>query len=103
MRKPTKGKVYLIKDTNTGLVKIGRTTDVSKRLSSLQIGHPSHLQLLHTIDCSDYKQEEAFLHSILRYFRTRGEWFRLSDDIIEWICSIPTDPSITTRKDYEQQ
>lgn len=94
---PTKGKVYLLRDSNTGLVKIGRTTDINKRLSSLQTGHPSHLQLLHTIDCADYILEEAFLHSILRYFRTRGEWFRLSDDIIEWLCTILSDPSITTR------
>lgn len=63
--------VYFIKCKQ--YVKIGHASDVSKRLSELQIGCPFPLKLMAVIP-GDRRLERAF-HEALHAWRVRGEWF----------------------------
>lgn len=64
-------KTYLIKDTETGLIKIGRSENPQKRLFSLQCGNTNKLKLIHIIDANI----EQKLHYKFAHKRVRGEWF----------------------------
>jgi hypothetical protein len=68
---------YFIQGTPHGPVKIGRTEDVSDRISTLQTGHHDTLRLLLVLD----GDREAELHKRFRNDRIRGEWFRWSEAV----------------------
>ena len=73
-------KTYILKDELSGLYKIGKTSDLDKRLKSLRCGNP-FISLYATIgrDC------ESELHKLFDSKRFEREWFNLSDDDIEFI------------------
>jgi hypothetical protein len=74
--------VYVIGSPDFRYVKIGTTTKIDRRLVSLQGGCPVPLCVMwKTAGGRDLEQK---LHSILRRFRTRGEWFDFGDrDAVE--------------------
>ena len=92
MEDQTFGYVYILKDNNSDLFKIGRSKNPIKRLSSLNTAAPYRLTLEHIIECDNYIKEEQFLHSILKLYKVRAEWFRLSSDVLSWLKSIPKNP-----------
>ncbi len=65
-------RVYFVE--GAGAIKIGTSTDVRSRLSTLQIASPYELTLLVTIP-GDHERERA-LHDRFDRERLRGEWFR---------------------------
>ena len=80
--------LYLIQHKNLSeYTKIGYTTDIEKRIKSLQTASPTGINLIYLVE-SDYafKMEQA-LHK--RYSSKNLEWFKLSDNdiktIINWI------------------
>lgn len=78
-------QVYFIQACNTeGLIKIGHTKNVTKRLSELQTGSGSKLRLLHAIDCTSKlaaQTVERSLHEIFAYGKRKGEWFTQSSPL----------------------
>ena len=85
------GCVYLIQDTENGRVKIGQTrVNIKKRLSELQTGASSRLEVLHTIhcDCIACEYFERRLHHMFKINRLHGEWFNLCEEAIDWLSSI---------------
>jgi hypothetical protein len=79
--------VYFIKDESTGLVKIGKASNVKRRLQSLRTGSPSCLTLLGV--SSSLKEKE--MHARFGDLRTRGEWFSLSGALRSVIDSCDVD------------
>lgn len=73
-------KTYLMLDSNTGYIKIGRSVNPKKRETTLQSEKPN-ITLLKTCD-SDI---ETKLHKIFKDKRVRGEWFSLSKEDINYI------------------
>lgn len=71
-------KTYLIKDTSTGLIKIGKAIDVNNRLQSLQCGSASKLNVVHVFDADI----ERVLHLEFKESRKHGEWFDIQPEII---------------------
>ena len=70
--------VYFIEADN-GLVKIGKSKDVRKRLSALRGSSPVRLWLLFSIDCGGRAhQTEIEFHKRFEAKRHHGEWYRLS-------------------------
>jgi hypothetical protein len=71
--------------------KIGYTKDIETRLSTLQIGSPTRLELLHVYEPVNVSamRLEGLLHEHFKYERSSGEWFRISINIedIEDLCS----------------
>lgn len=66
--------LYIIGEGNgSGVVKIGKSSDVKARLSSIQTGYPRQLQVLHIESGSG--DIEGWLHTRFADFRLHGEWF----------------------------
>ena len=78
--------IYFIMAVGTNMIKIGKADNVKKRIKNMQTGNHNKLILL-----ASYKaphDEEGYLHHKLRKYRSRGEWFHLSDTIIDLLGSI---------------
>jgi hypothetical protein len=96
--------VYLIRAEN-GLVKIGCSTGIERRLMYLQTGTPHELTLLGVIETDHPRELERQLHKRFADRRRRGEWFELSEDEIisarayggPMTTHDPPKPSPTTR------
>lgn len=75
--------IYIVGD-NTGRVKIGVTNNVRKRVSSLNTGRSTPLSVLGVM-AGTIEQEKA-LHAKFNALHVRGEWFRRSPEIDEFVA-----------------
>jgi hypothetical protein len=63
-----------------GPVKVGVSSSVNGRLSSIQTGCPFQIRLIHAVKCDSRAQAfsyESAFHSALADERLSGEWFNL--------------------------
>jgi hypothetical protein len=74
------GYVYFISDGER--VKIGRSVNIESRLNALQTSTAVPLKLLAAIPGGGRERE---LHRRFAHLRIRGEWFRLGDDLRQFI------------------
>jgi hypothetical protein len=72
---PQQGFVYVLFDGE--LWKIGKALDISRRKMEIERQIGKKLELLHSIESSDYSRSEAELHRRYQHHRIRGEWFSL--------------------------
>jgi hypothetical protein len=71
--------VYLIRDNESGLHKIGMTTNWARRSRELQVGGST--TAVRTVPCSDALKWEKVLHAQFRHKRLpQSEWFRITED-----------------------
>lgn len=73
------GLVYVIGNKEFKLCKIGFSTDINKRIKSLQTGCPFKIEILAIITGS-YEIEKQ-LHLKYKKYNTTGEWFRIEEDL----------------------
>ena len=81
--------VYFIQGKITKLIKIGRVDRVAKnpvalRIKELQVGSPDELVVLLCIPEWN-KKEESFLHKKFAHLRVHGEWFKLEQELLDFI------------------
>ena len=69
--------VYSFYNPDSGLTKIGVSSDIDKRKRSLEYSSGSDLTLLYAVRCHEYLFLERLLHSYYSEYRKNGEWFRL--------------------------
>lgn len=70
--------VYIVRQAASDLIKIGKAKDVRRRLSQLQVGNPSKLELLYVVPTDSPHTAillEASLHRRADPGAVRGEWF----------------------------
>lgn len=77
--------VYFIQSAD-GLVKIGWTADLARRLNNLNSASSSPLRVLATTPGG--ATLEAHLHERFSDLRERGEWFRPNDDLLRLVGQI---------------
>ena len=78
--------IYFIKNPENGLIKIGSSVDVDRRLIELKKQYNSNLILLFVSEkCSQEKEKE--LHTIYKDKNHVNEWFNLTDSDLEYIKS----------------
>ncbi len=75
-------KTYLMKDSNTGMYKIGMSTNPKFREKTLQSEKPTISMV--KVWNEDIEKE---LHEIYKYQRVRGEWFILNKIQVRYICT----------------
>lgn len=81
---------YAIRDSHSGLIKLGYSRDPLYRLRQLQTGSSAPLHLVHytSVEGADQRLLETCLHRDINHLRVRGEWFRLSESdarsLIQW-------------------
>jgi hypothetical protein len=68
---------YLMTDAS-GYIKIGKSQDIDKRLSTLKIGNPT-IKVINFLD----KNIEHELHTIYKSKRIIGEWFDLNNEDLQ--------------------
>lgn len=78
--------VYFVKAVDSDSVKIGRATDVSKRIRALQIGHDSKLELLALVP-AHFGLERA-LHRRFRHQHRRGEWYAYDGELRSFVEAV---------------
>lgn len=84
------GYVYFLKDSMTGLIKVGRSRNVKQRKSEIDTSSPTKTTLLHEIYCRDCHLAEKHFHNFFAAKHRRGEWFALTDRDMEAIKQILT-------------
>ena len=72
--------IYVIAADEQGPVKIGYSSDPSRRLKELQTGYPTPLALRHQQKFPDAQAKlmEQLIHKTLRHRCSHGEWFKMS-------------------------
>lgn len=80
--------VYFIQEANnpSGLIKIGFTDSIKRRLSCLQSGSPVILQVLNVIENA---QDDRKYHLIFSSSWAYGEWFNPTKDLLTFIQGLP--------------
>lgn len=78
--------VYFIR--HNGYIKIGKSVDPWKRLTSLQTAHHDTLEMMAIMPGSD--DLEAGLHRAFGQYMKRGEWFIENDHLLAFIEMIKT-------------
>lgn len=80
---PPEGYIYFV-TTNNIEFKIGRAKDIKSRM-----GEYTHLPyepiLIHLIKSKDYIKTEELFHKKYKDKRLRGEWFKLTEDDVNYI------------------
>lgn len=72
--------IYFIYDSSNNAVKIGVTKNLKVRLSMLQTGNPTKLEVVHVLENGSF-EEEAILQSHYKQYNILNEWFRYVDEI----------------------
>lgn len=82
-----KQKIYLINQVDTSLYKIGVSNRPDYRRRTLQTGSPYKLKLFGEWECEVESAVEAerALHKKLSRFKTHGEWFDLTEGVLNWL------------------
>lgn len=88
------GFVYFITAHDSGLTKVGFSSDPAKRLKQLQTGHSSKLRISMQIRTKNPRALEARLHLLFRHKRQAGEWFRLDKEDFNLITREFSDASL---------
>ncbi len=71
-----------MKDENTGYYKIGKSKTPKQRERTLQSEKPS-IKMIKVWN----NNIEKFLHNEYKEFRVRGEWFKLNNIQVKYICT----------------
>lgn len=83
LSRDAEGRSYLYVIGAERTVKIGRALNPHSRLKELQTGHDRALYLLAAVPC--HACVERAVHARFAYLRTTGEWFRLTDELEQFV------------------
>lgn len=89
--------LYLIQDTCTNLLKIGRSKNAESRKKTMQTATGNRLELLFVIKGYGYKELE--LHDKFAKYRKQGEWFEYDKTIIDEFVSLEKEDKSSSKKD----
>lgn len=98
---PVPGEVvYFVQHGCCGPIKIGKTRDIEKRMSTMEADAPEPLKLV--LMLSD--ATEAQMHKRFAGLRGRGEWFKPAPQLVEFVNSFAdrSDPMVVAvRLNYD--
>ena len=92
-RDPAADVVYFIRNRASGLVKIGLTNNLARRLTEIQMHGGAEVEALGYVQGSYALERE--LHHRWRSHRVLGEWFHPTPDLMAWAAMslLPFDQS----------
>lgn len=82
----TPGHVYFFQGAETGLIKIGYSTDPERRLRDLTTMSPDQITVLATFRGA--VSDERKLHKRFKKHRAHGEWFKPAKPILDYIDTL---------------
>lgn len=77
------GHLYGFVEVGLGRVKIGRSSDVARRLAQIRTSSPHPVELVMYVPHAGWL--EALVHEILAPFRAHGEWFSAHPRVVEFV------------------
>ena len=80
--------VYFIRCLGTDYYKIGISQSFVHRILSISSSNPHKIKILKVWKPSRYKEFEKILLKSLSYYRIKGEWFVLTEEIAKQILEI---------------
>lgn len=75
--------IYFIREDGSDYIKIGSTRMPGDRLKELQISNPRELRIERLIEA--FPGAEPILHALFREDRVRGEWFKISKKLEQFM------------------
>lgn len=81
------GYVYIIR-AETGHYKVGRSKNVPQRMRLFAVKLPFKFDIIRYFPCTDMYLAEKELHEALAGYRTQGEWFNLTQNIVDFLADI---------------
>ena len=78
--------VYFALDEAAGLIKVGVSNDVTRRIAQLEKEGRRSLRLLGAV--AGNRRAEMDTHKLLERERVTGEWFSATDDVLAQVASI---------------
>ena len=93
------GFVYLIRESFKGLVKIGRTRDLARRMEGIVTSCPQDITLIGAIYVNDCYKLELDLHKEYESKRYKKEWFSLTDEDVHTILDKYPNETIAQKDD----
>jgi hypothetical protein len=86
--------VYLLRDPNTNLIKIGRATNLETRLANLRTANP-RLEKVYVFETEQAVSIERFLHKRFAIYQQEGEYFDVPiEQVIEYGTKIIAESEI---------
>lgn len=82
-KKLQKGYVYFVKSLDTGLIKIGRSGEVEKRINQISKEMEERLVLIQKTSYENCVQAEKEMHKLYAEHRIHGEWFDIKEEDIK--------------------
>ena len=80
--------VYFIKCGDSKFYKIGKTSNLRRRIYDIQIVNPYPIILCKFIECQSHGKLEKAIHNALSDYKHYGEWFILSDAVFSALMTI---------------
>lgn len=76
MKRGRKTKIYVIRDSNSSSIKVGKSINPKSRLRGHQVSNPNKLELI--CEYNGYERDEKIIHLKLKVagFHIHGEWFK---------------------------
>ena len=81
-------QIYFMQAGCGGPVKIGITDNLDARVNQIQNGNPEEVEVVAVYEVggrADAMESENMLHEYFKWHRIRGEWFRPSCYLYDWI------------------
>ncbi len=76
-------EIYFIEAKEVRRCKIGYSSNIERRISSMKIESPVELELIGTIQTETPKKLERIIHSHLQEFHFAGEWFEIDREYVK--------------------
>lgn len=96
-------KIYFLRAGDTDRIKIGWTAQWKggSRVKDLGTNHHEQLHLIGVID--GRRTEERLLHDRYAEYRVRGEWFKLTGDLLKFVNALPPLPQSETERETRRR
>jgi hypothetical protein len=95
--------IYIIKANPDSTYKIGRTTNVQARISTIQTGNHNDIKIVETFEFSKCSMLENIIHRKYKPYKLRGEWFNFTDDILEQLIKFIKDMIVELSCEQKQK
>lgn len=76
------GYVYLIRENFKGLVKVGFSRCIDKRLSNMKSEYPQDIEIIHLFYTTEPELLERTIHREFKNKKFKSEWFELTENDI---------------------
>lgn len=76
--------IYFIGNKQENIVKIGYTQNsIQQRFNTIQANSPYKMEVFGIVE--GMKNIEKYIHNKFNFLHIRGEWFRISQELLQWI------------------